>query len=193
MAGDEIRFDIVVAADARGGIGKDGKLPWHLPGDMAHFRRLTRRGAPAGKENAVIMGRVTWDSIPARWRPLAGRRNLVLSRQAGLALPDPVLVAGSLPAALELLQREERVARTFVIGGEQVYRAAIADPRCRWIYLTRVEGDFGCDTFFPDPRRHGFAPVADDPAGESREEGGIRYTFVRWQRLPSAKPQPSER
>ncbi len=62
------------------GIGKDGTMPWNLPGDMAYFKALTTQTRDSNKQNAVIMGRRTWDSIPAKFRPLSNRINIVLSR-----------------------------------------------------------------------------------------------------------------
>ena len=73
------RFSVIVAATSSYGIGKDGGIPWRLPGDMKHFKAITNSCAPM-KQNAVIMGRVTWESIPSKFRPLPGRMNVVLSR-----------------------------------------------------------------------------------------------------------------
>ncbi len=73
-------FQLVVAATRKMGIGKAGTMPWKLPGDVAYFKALTSRTADAAKVNAVVMGRKTWESIPARFRPLRGRVNVVLSR-----------------------------------------------------------------------------------------------------------------
>ena len=73
-------FQLVVAATRNMGVGRGGTLPWRLPGDMAYFKDLTQRTADPCKQNAVIMGRKTWESIPARFRPLTGRINVVLSR-----------------------------------------------------------------------------------------------------------------
>jgi dihydrofolate reductase/thymidylate synthase len=74
---------VVVAASNSWGIGADGGIPWRLPGDMRYFRRVTLRTADCGKQNAVVMGRRTWDSIPAKFRPLKGRTNIVLTRSPG--------------------------------------------------------------------------------------------------------------
>lgn len=73
-------FSIVVAACRNNGIGKDGKLPWSLPGDMAQFKRVTSQTVDQTKQNAVIMGRLTWNSIPDKFRPLPKRLNVILSR-----------------------------------------------------------------------------------------------------------------
>ena len=88
--------NVIVASTPSGGIGKDGKLPWELPGDMAYFKEVTLRTAtpaattPAGgpsvaKRNAVVMGRKTWSSIPAKFRPLKGRLNVVLTSSSDTA------------------------------------------------------------------------------------------------------------
>jgi hypothetical protein len=88
--------DVVVAATAVGyGIGLDGKLPWDLPGDMAHFRAITTATRAAGSRNAVIMGRKTWASIPAKFRPLSKRLNVVLSSSADVREYVPRLATGA--------------------------------------------------------------------------------------------------
>src|SRR5436190_24259238 len=92
-------FDCVAAADAAGGIGKDNDLPWpHMSGDLAFLRRITT-DAPPGMQNAVIMGRLTWESVPSRQQPLPERTNIVVSRRP-LALPAGVRLAASLDEAL---------------------------------------------------------------------------------------------
>lgn len=126
---------LIVACTGKGGIGKDGQLPWRLPGDMAYFKRVTTGGSAADagtgeKLNAVIMGRKTWDSIPAKFRPLAGRVNVVLSRNPGaLGLPADVLGATSLPAALSAVDNRADIDQCFIIGGAEVYREALELPR----------------------------------------------------------------
>ena len=132
----------IVAATAQMGIGRDGALPWRLKGDMAYFKRVTTE-APASQQNAVVMGRKTWLSIPKKFRPLPGRANVVLSRNPDareqLDLPEDVACYASLDAALTQMKARDDVARVFVIGGGELYKAAIGDARCTEVLLTRVE------------------------------------------------------
>ena len=130
-------------------IGRDNQLLWHLPEDLKHFRAATM-GAP------VIMGRKTWLSLPERFRPLPGRRNLVLSRQAGYEAPGAEVVA-DLDTALALA-RSGGAPRAFVIGGAQIYRQALA--LADELLLTEVERDFEGDAHFPAFDRSTFAEIA---------------------------------
>jgi dihydrofolate reductase/thymidylate synthase len=171
-------FAIVVAADQDRGIGRENDLPWpKLPGDLAHFKRLTTMTRDHRHRNAVIMGRRTWDSVPPRYRPLAGRLNVVVSHGAPL-VPDGVHVATSLDRAIATATAAQ-AETIYVVGGGQLYRDAVADPRCAVIYYTRIDGRFPCDTFFP-PFEDAFAQVASDPP---ITEGGITYVIERWDRL----------
>src|SRR3989338_11120601 len=99
-------FNIIVAVDAKNGIGKKGGLPWSLPADLKHFKKITFNTTDESKMNAVVMGRKTWDSIPAKFRPLPGRLNVVLTRDPQLPFPAPVLRATGLPQALGLLEKK---------------------------------------------------------------------------------------
>jgi dihydrofolate reductase len=123
----------VVAMSPNRVIGLDGKLPWHLPGDLRFFRRATMG-------HAVLMGRKTWESIG---KPLPGRRNIVLSR-SNLALPAGVDLIHS-PEEIAALQIPTRLC---VIGGAEIYRLLL--PRCEELLLTWVRRSYAGDTFFPD-------------------------------------------
>lgn len=125
---------LVAAVAENGVIGRGGRMPWHLPADLAHFKRLTM-GKP------IVMGRRTFEAIG---RALPGRRSIVVSRRAGFA-PAGVEVARDLAAALALAGDAGEV---MVIGGGELYRAAL--PRAERIYLTRVHGAFEGDTRFPE-------------------------------------------
>src|SRR6266850_521406 len=124
---------LVAAVAANGVIGANGKLPWHFPEDLKHFKRLTL-GHP------VIMGRRTWESLG---KPLADRENIVVSRSAGYDAPGAA-VASSLGAALALCAGEP-VA--FVIGGEQLFAESL--PIAAGLVLTEIYRDYEGDTQFP--------------------------------------------
>ncbi|MBV9189061.1 MAG: dihydrofolate reductase [Betaproteobacteria bacterium] len=126
---------LVAAVAANGVIGRNGKLPWHLPEDLKHLKRLTL-GHP------VIMGRRTWESLPKK--PLPGRDNIVVTRTAGYEAPGAA-VAASLDAAL-LLCVGESVA--FVIGGEQLFAESL--PTAAGLVLTEIHRDYEGDVRFPE-------------------------------------------
>jgi dihydrofolate reductase len=173
-----VEFDAVVAADLADGIGAAGGIPWKLPADLAHLKKITSDTAVPGTRNAVIMGRVTWDTIPERFRPLPGRLNVVVSRQPHLAMPDGVVLATGLEQALLAARDAPDVERIFVLGGGDIYRQCFALDGCRHIYLTRVLGRFDCDTFLaPIPSRF----RRDSLMAEGRE-GDLGYRIELWTR-----------
>ena len=139
---------------------------------MKYFRKLTTGEVGVGRPNAVIMGRKTWDSIPEKFRPLPNRLNIVLTRNKGFQPPDGVRCSESLDAALAAVD-EADAASCFVIGGGQVYAEALLDPRCRRVYLTEIEGDFLCDTFFPELSDR----YQELPASDLISDGDIHYRF----------------
>jgi len=151
--------NIIVAATPTGGIGMDGKLPWELPGDMAYFREVTMRTKREGTRNAVVMGRKTWASIPAKFRPLKGRINLVLSSSSDESalrvaegIPAEVLVSSSLAGAMSALSSVPDLASIFVIGGASAFSEALSGITgiiCDTVYLTRVLVEKSCDVFIP--------------------------------------------
>jgi dihydrofolate reductase len=172
-----VSFDVVVAADLDWGIGKDNGLPWpKLPGDLAHFKRVTSAAAE-GTRNAIIMGRKTWESTEVRGRPLPKRLNVVITRGT-LAVPDGVLVAGSIDAALARVAEQSDIDTTFIVGGAQIFTDAFAHTQLRYVYLTRVDGRFGCDTHIPDLDAAGLIATAWSGACDG-EDNGVRYRIER--------------
>lgn len=159
-------LSLIVAADERGGIGRDGRLPWHLPEDLRRFKALTM-GKP------IVMGRRTWDSIG---RPLPGRRSIVVSRRPGLDI-EGAAVVGSLEAAL---REAGDVPEICVIGGAEIYRLAM--PRADSIHLTRVHATVDADTFLPqlDPKEWQEVARDDRPADERHAHA---YSFVDLRRV----------
>lgn len=175
----EKNIAIVVAICHNNGIGMNGDLPWpRLKGDMAYFKQLTMTTSDVQKSNVVIMGRKTWESIPAARRPLPGRINIVLSTNAdyGKTLPLGVYHATSFDGAMQLIDSEpmrSRIESVFIIGGEAVYESALKSPRCNKIYMTCVMAPFECDAFFPSmPSRFVLHSSSD-----LREDAGLRYTM----------------
>lgn len=147
------RVTLIVARARNGVIGRDGALPWRLPEDLAFFKRTTMG-------HAIVMGRRTWESIG---RPLPGRRNIIVSRQAGFVAAGAE-VAASLDEALRLCEGSPEV---FVIGGAQLYRDAL--PRAERLIVTEIDADFEGDTFWPPPDAAHWREVGREhlpPAGE---------------------------
>jgi dihydrofolate reductase len=153
---------LVVAIDAQRGIGVDNKLPWHLPEDLAHFKRVTL-GHP------IIMGRKTFDSIG---RPLPKRRNIVVTRNrdwrhegvdSAASLADAIALVGDEPAS--------------IIGGAQVFTEAvqIADR----MIVTHIDGVYRCDTFFPEIDPAVWTVTARE---DHRSSDGVAFSFVTYER-----------
>ena len=159
----------LIWAQARGGvIGKDGVMPWHLPEDLAHFKRTTLN-------HPVIMGRKTWDSIPPRFRPLPGRRNIVVTRQTNLNQTglEPA------PNLREALQFCENSPQVWIIGGAQIYAQAL--PLADELVVTEIDADIPGDAFAPAIGAD-WQEVAREPFNSST---GLRGAFVTWRRKAS--------
>lgn len=161
---DRQRVGLVWAQARRGVIGRDNAIPWRLPEDMAHFRQTTTG-------HTVVMGRRTWDSLPPRFRPLPGRRNIVVTRQHDLA-PDGAETASSVAEALTLAGPD----RCWVIGGAQIYCAAIelADT-CE---VTEIDLDVDGDAHAPELGTQWSAPQTAWRTSET----GLRYRFLTYTR-----------
>ncbi|MCS7100699.1 MAG: dihydrofolate reductase [Burkholderiaceae bacterium] len=159
------RVTLIAAVARKGVIGRDGRIPWHVPGDLPRFKRITL-GHP------VIMGRRTWESLG---RPLAGRRNLVLSRTPGFA-PAGAEVFASLEAALAACAEAPEV---FVIGGTEVYRAAL--PAAQRLLLTEIDADVDGDAFFPDFDRSAWRETARETHAAGAD-AAFPYAFVTYER-----------
>jgi dihydrofolate reductase len=144
-------------------IGRDNALPWHLPEDMAHFKRTL--GCP------VIMGRKTWDSLPPRFRPLPGRQNIVLSRDPNWQA-EGAQRAGSLDEALALLPPEQVV---WVIGGAELYAQAL--PRASEAVVTEIAQDFEGDAQAPR-----FGPTWHEQSRSDMQQSstGLTFCFVTY-------------
>jgi dihydrofolate reductase len=172
------RFSLIVAMDRARGIGREGRMPWHLPGDMRMFADLTKgehRLDPKKPQNTVIMGRRTWESLPKSFRPLPDRQNLVLSRQANYQAEGAEVVS-DLDSALAKASGE-----AFIIGGGEIYALGLAHPSCHALLLTEVDGRYPCDAFFPEWEQE-FA-LEERGAWQQDELDGPSYRFTSWLRV----------
>jgi len=166
---------LVVATDQRGAIGRAGGLPWHLPDDLRRFKALTL-GKP------VVMGRKTWDSIG---RPLPGRHNLVITRQAGLDLPGATVVA-SLEQALAAAGDVPEVC---VIGGAEVFRQALRQVDV--VHLTRVHATVAADTYLPPLDAAAWEEVArEEHAADERHAHAFSFIELRRRAAPGVAAGP---
>lgn len=164
-------MNIIVAVDKNYGIGRDGKLLFSIPEDMAFFRSMT-------KGKTVIMGRKTLESLPDG-RPLKGRRNIVLSRDNAFGAEN-VEVVDSVEELLSIICDDEAA---FVIGGESIYRALL--PYCSRAYVTMVDAERDADRFFP--RIEDMAEWSIASASEWKQHDGVSYQFREYCRMNADK------
>lgn len=159
------RLNLIYARAANGVIGKDNALPWHLPEDLAHFKRTTM-GCP------VIMGRKTWDSLPPRFRPLPGRTNIVVTR-------DPAWQAEGAVTATSLVQARDACAGqpdAWVIGGAQIYSLAL--PLASKVVVTEIDKAFEGDAYAPELGQEWSATHRD----AHTTADGMPFAFVTYER-----------
>ena len=164
-----MRINLIFARARNGVIGKDNALPWHLPEDLAHFKRTTQ-GCP------VIMGRKTWDSIPEKFRPLPGRTNIVLTR--GIWNEIRAKSSSNINSSLQVCEQiDPTPAEVWVIGGAQIYRETL--PLARRAVVTEIDQDFEGDAFAPT-----FGPEWTETQRERHvAANGLPYSFVTLERL----------
>jgi dihydrofolate reductase len=160
-----MKLGLIYARSRNGVIGKDNVMPWHLPEDLAHFRQTTL-GAP------VIMGRKTWDSLPPKFRPLPGRRNIVVTRDPQWQAQGAER-AGSVQEALALCGD---APQAWVTGGAEIYKLAL--PLADTVVVTEIDADYEGDAFAPQLSAE-WRPVARE-SHVSRT--GLPYSFVTYRR-----------
>jgi dihydrofolate reductase len=159
-----MKLHLIYARARNGVIGKDNQMPWHLPEDLAHFKRVTL-GQP------VIMGRKTWDSLPERFRPLPGRVNIVVTRQTNWQA-EGALSAGSIEEALHLCGD---APDAWIMGGAEIYRQA--QPLASTAVVTEIDADFEGDAFAPE-----LGATWQEIQHESHvAANGLSFSFVTYQ------------
>lgn len=167
-------ISIVAAMDNKRGIGKNGRIPWHISEDFKHFKQLTL-GHP------IVMGRKTFESIG---KALPGRTNIIVTRDLGFKIDDLAsqgetlrsYVVNSLEEAIEVAKKSPGSEEIFIIGGGQIFKEAIEKDLVDQMHLTVVEGDYSADTFFPDYSE--FKIVSK----EDKSDENYKYSFLTLKR-----------
>jgi len=168
-------IDLIVALDKNNGIGKDGAIPWRIPEDLKRFAQITSTTVDPDKQNAVIMGRKTWESIPEKFRPLPNRLNLVLTL-GNTEFPGAIAVH-SFHGAINLVEHTTKIERVFVIGGAKVYKRAMRHAEN--IYVTALDIEVVCDVFFPVIGTEFELSSWDAPHNHC----GIEFEYLRYRRI----------
>ncbi len=158
---------LIVAVSSNNVIGKDNKLPWHLPNDLKYFKNTTWA-------MPIIMGRKTYESIG---KPLPGRTNIVISRN-GDWKADGVESVQSLDMAIEVAHKLQ-VKELFIIGGAEIFNASL--PLARKIYLTRIHEEIEGDVFFPNVNEEKWNLISNRDC-ESDDKNGYKHSFQVWER-----------
>ncbi|MFZ6691100.1 dihydrofolate reductase [Undibacterium sp. SXout20W] len=157
-------ISIIVAFDLQRGIGINNKLPWHLPEDLGHFKKMTS-GHP------IIMGRNTFESIG---RALPNRRNIVVTRNSNWH-HDGVETVNSLQQARSLVNEQD----AFIIGGAQIYQQSLAFADR--LVITEIQEQFACDAFFPPIDFTAWKEIAREDRSSATQN--LRYSFVTYEKL----------
>lgn len=180
-----LKYFLILAKTESNGIGYKGQLPWRLKKELGYFSRMTKTVQDPKKQNAVIMGRLTWESMPNGFKPLSNRLNIVLSTQ-DLQL-EGALHCSSLQEAVRKLESPEYVGKiesVWIIGGSKVYDAALNEGYCDKIFLTIIKKNFPCDVFVNMDLSKGFKEIVDSRVPtELQEEDGIEYIFKVYEKV----------
>jgi len=178
-----MKFNIILAVDEKNGIWKRNTLAWSLPSDMKYFKNITTQTSDLAKMNAVIMGRVTWLSIPSKYRPLSDRINCILTRSIKNSdlwseIDDFTLYFNSLDTCLSELETKENVENVFIIGWADLYNQVLNHPMLDKIYITKIKWDFECDVKLNEIPDSFIVESYTDP----EIDNGIEYSFWVYKR-----------
>ncbi|KAK6634677.1 hypothetical protein RUM43_012078 [Polyplax serrata] len=180
-----IPCNMIAAMCSNNGIGYKGNLPWKLKKELEYFARITKEVSNPKMKNAVIMGRKTWDSLPRNWKPLPGRYNFVLSRHA-IDLPGAILCS-SLDNVIQKINSPEftnKIETAWLIGGSQIYEAALNRNMCDRVYLTRILKEFECDCFINFDFSKGYKEISDERVPkEVQEEDEVKFVFYVYEKI----------
>ncbi|MFH1283985.1 MAG: dihydrofolate reductase [Candidatus Peregrinibacteria bacterium] len=166
---------IIVAVEKNFGIGKEGGIPWHFKKEMKFFKETTTKTADPDKQNIVIMGRTTWESLTPKFKPLANRKNIVLTTNPDYKAHGAE-ICDSLSKAID--SADDSIETIFIIGGTSVYNEAIKNSKTDGIYITKLDAPYDCDTFFPqipeEFKKH--TSLGKD------EEDGVNFEYLLYEK-----------
>lgn len=163
----DLKINLIVAAAENNAIGKDNKMPWHLPNDFKYFKKNTL-------EHSVVMGRKTFESIG---KPLPERRNIILTRDMNYSSEEEVDIANSMQEIINYCRDEREI---FIIGGAEVYKQAL--PIADKILLTRIHTSIDGDAFFPELLEHQWKLVSAEKHHKD-EKHAFDYTFEVYEKI----------
>ncbi len=167
-------FSIIAAISNANGIGKNGKIPWNEPVDMKYFKEITSKVTDESRQNAIIMGRRTFESLNGRSLP--NRRNIIISSDCN----NKIDWFTSLQSAIDYLWYDKSIEKIFVIGGGQLYQEAIRHRGCNELYINRINTDAECDVFFPDISEDVYELRSEQPLSSSVTALHYRNKYPKW-------------
>jgi len=143
-------FSIILAVDNENWLWNNNDLAWDIPEDRKYFKNITTRTQDKDKQNAVIMWRKTWESIPEKYRPFKHRQNFILSKsyQNNTKNPYGAFQFQDIDVCLKEISKNPHIENIFVIWGGQIYNAVLSHPHFKKAYITRIYHKYHCDTFF---------------------------------------------
>lgn len=165
-----MKISLIAALAQNHTIGKNNDLPWHLPDDMKYFMQTT-------KGHHCIMGRKNYDSIPAKFKPLPNRTNIVVTHQRDFVAPDCIVV-NSIDEAIKIA-KDNNEPETFIIGGAEIYKQSLA--YANRLYLTEIKAEIQGDTFFPVFDRREWKEVSRIPHAAD-EKHKFAFDFVVYEK-----------
>jgi dihydrofolate reductase/thymidylate synthase len=167
-------FSIIAAVSNTNGIGKNGKIPWNEPVDMKYFKAITSTVTDPARQNAIIMGRKTYESLNGRNLP--NRRNVVISSDC----KNKINWFTSLQSAMDYLWYDKSIEKIFVIGGGQLYQEAIRHRGCNELYINHINTDAECDVFFPEINNDTYELCSENALSPNISALYYRNRFPKW-------------
>lgn len=194
----EIKLNAIAAiCDANNGIGKNNDLPWSIPEDYSYFERVVTTTSDKNKVNCLIMGRLTWLSLPKEHRPIGNSLHIIISQNMNIddiecrneSLNKNVLISPSLSDAINLVRNDysNRVETIYVCGGSNIYNLAVERDDFHRFYLTRVLDYFECDVFIKANFLANFRKISEESLKTESDMFKTDYNVIKTDKNNGAK------